>query len=138
MTIILTTSDNNNNHNNIINKSNSTNINLTKVVVVSGIQRSVAHAISSLQARPLSQVGTDETTFFCLPSLQVRRYELQYRNKDPGAVLIAATIVNLVCCRCHHVKVPRCVPGVPLVAAAIILMLDLSTSAPWYICLFSP
>jgi hypothetical protein len=25
--------------------------------VVSGIQRSVAHAISSLQARPLSQVG---------------------------------------------------------------------------------
>jgi hypothetical protein len=31
----------------------------TKDVVVSGIQRSVAHAISSLQARPLSQVGAD-------------------------------------------------------------------------------
>jgi hypothetical protein len=31
----------------------------TKDVVVSGIQRSVAHAISNLQARPLSQVGAD-------------------------------------------------------------------------------
>ncbi|WIA35440.1 hypothetical protein OEZ86_003880 [Tetradesmus obliquus] len=47
----------------------------TKLVSVSGIQRSVAHAISSLQARPLSQV---------------RRYEIESRTRISSVDILVA------------------------------------------------